>query len=91
MKVDKLYHEYDEPKRWQIHDVNEIMNSVVTVWRYFFNPRAFAGYGRQRGWERIPDSGNRSSGLFHSQYVLSGKRRLYCRAANAKSKIKRRK
>ena len=57
-----LHHEYDEPKRWQIHDINEIMNSVVTGWRYFSNPRAFPGYGRQKGWERIPDSGNELSG-----------------------------
>ena len=57
-----LHHEYDEPKRWQIHDINEIMNSVVTGWRYFSNPRAFAGYGRQKGWERIPDSGNEPDG-----------------------------
>ena len=57
-----LHHEYDEPKRWQIHDINEIMNSVVTGWRYFSNPRAFAGYGRQKGWERITDSGNGLSG-----------------------------
>ena len=57
-----LHHEYDEPKRWQIHDINEIMNSVVTGWRYFSNPRAFGEYGRQKGWERIPDSGNELSG-----------------------------
>ena len=57
-----LHHEYDEPKRWQIHDINEIMNSVVTGWRYFSNPRAFAGYGRQKGWERITDCGNGLSG-----------------------------
>ena len=49
-------------KTRQIHDINEIMNSVVTGWRYFSNPRAFAGYGRQKGWERIPDSGNELSG-----------------------------
>ena len=38
------------------------MNSVVTGWRYFSNPRVFAGYGRQKGWERIWDSGNKLSG-----------------------------
>ena len=53
-----LHHEYDEPKRWQIHDINEIMNTAVTGWRYFSNPRTFDGYGRQKGWERIADSGN---------------------------------
>ena len=57
-----LHHEYDEPKRWQIHDINEIMNTAVTGWRYFSNPRAFDGYGRQKGWERIADSGNELPG-----------------------------
>ena len=47
-----LGHTYDEPKRWQLHNINEIMNTVVTGWKPFSNPRMFAGYGRQRGWER---------------------------------------
>ena len=33
------------------------MNTAVTGWKPFSNPRMFAGYGRQRGWERIV-SGN---------------------------------
>ena len=28
------------------------MNTVVTGWKPFSNPRMFAGYGRQKGWER---------------------------------------
>jgi len=47
-----LGHAYDEPKRWQLHNINEIMNTVVTGWKPFSNPRMFAGYGRQKGWER---------------------------------------
>ena len=43
---------FGEPKRWQLHNINEIMNTVVTGWKPFSNPRMFAGYGRQRGWER---------------------------------------
>ena len=43
---------FEEPKRWQLHNINEIMNTVVTGWKPFSNPRMFAGYGRQRGWER---------------------------------------
>lgn len=27
------------------------MNTVVTGWKPFSNPRMFAGYGRQKGWE----------------------------------------
>lgn len=37
------------------------MNQCVTGWTYFSNPRSFAGYGRQKGWEReraATDSGN---------------------------------
>ena len=56
-----LGHTYDEPKRWQLHNINEIMNTVVTGWKPFSNPRMFAGYGRQKGWERDV-SGNELSG-----------------------------
>ena len=47
-----LGHAFEEPKRWQLHNINEIMNTVVRGWKPFSNPRMFAGYGRQRGWER---------------------------------------
>ena len=47
-----LNHPYDEPKQWEIREVNDIMNHCVTGWRYFSNPRIFEGYGRQKGWER---------------------------------------
>lgn len=45
---------------WQerVHNlIGEIMNTVVTGWKPFSNPRMFAGYGRQKGWER-DTSGN---------------------------------
>lgn len=51
-------HQYDEPKRWKLHNIGEIMNTVVKGWKYFENPRSFGlEYGRQRGWER-EDSDN---------------------------------
>ena len=56
-----LNHAFDEPKQWEIREINEIMNQCVTGWRYFSNPRNFAGYGRQKGWEReslITDASN---------------------------------
>ena len=56
-----LNHTFDEPKQWEIREINEIMNQCVTGWTYFSNPRSFAGYGRQKGWEReraATDSGN---------------------------------
>jgi hypothetical protein len=57
-----LHHEYDEPRRWQLHNINEIMNTVVTGWKPFSNPRMFTGYGRQKGWERVRGSGNELPG-----------------------------
>ncbi|MXP78936.1 virulence-associated protein E [Lachnospiraceae bacterium WCA-9-b2] len=56
-----LNHSFDEPKQWEIREINEIMNQCVTGWKYFSNPRMFAGYGRQKGWERekpATDTGN---------------------------------
>ena len=53
-------HSFDEPKQWEIREINEIMNSSIEGWTAFSNPRIFAKYGRQRGWERA-DSGNELS------------------------------
>ena len=56
-----LNHPFDEPKQWEIREVNDIMNHCITGWRYFSNPRIFEGYGRQKGWERdnpATDTGN---------------------------------
>ena len=47
-----LNHTFDEPKQWEIREINEIMNQSITGWRYFPNPRMFSEYGRQKGWER---------------------------------------
>ena len=58
-----LNHAFDEPKQWEIREINEIMNQSITGWRYFPNPRMFSEYGRQKGWERenpATDSGNPS-------------------------------
>ena len=54
-----LGHSFDEPKQWEIREINDIMNNSVTGWRAFSNPRYFRSpYGRQKGWERIqPDNG----------------------------------
>ena len=58
-----LKHTFDEPKQWEIREINEIMNQCISGWRYFPNPRMFSEYGRQKGWERenpATDSGNPS-------------------------------
>ena len=57
-----LNHPFDEPKQWEIREVNDIMNHVVTVWNYFSNPRVFPEYGRQKGWERETKATDISNG-----------------------------
>ena len=55
--AEALNHPFDEPKQWEIREINEIMNNSVEGWTAFSNPRIFGKYGRQRGWERTV-SGN---------------------------------
>ena len=59
-----LGHEYDEPKQWELREINDIMNNVVKGWRSFSNPRHFPKpYLRQKGWEReVPDNGEADNG-----------------------------
>ena len=51
-----IYHEalghFDEPKSWEIREINEIMNQSVTGWVPYPNPRSYKKYGKQRGWMR---------------------------------------
>ena len=49
--TEALNHSFDEPKQWEIREINEIMNNSIEGWTAFSNPRIFARYGRQRGWE----------------------------------------
>ena len=60
-----LGHSYDEPKQWELREINDIINNAVTGWRAFVNPRYFPEpYRRQKGWERIEQSDNGTDG-FH--------------------------
>ena len=59
--AEALNHPFDEPKQWEIREINEIMNNSIEGWTSFSNPRIFVKYGRQRGWERTPPSGNELS------------------------------
>ena len=59
----QLFHEalnrpYDEPKKWELSEINTIMNTGFPEWKAFANPRHFPEpYKRQKGWERIiPDN-----------------------------------
>ena len=56
--AEALNHPFDDPKQWEIREINEIMNSSIDGWKAFSNPRYFAKYGRQRGWERTPPPDN---------------------------------
>ena len=51
-----LHHEalgrFEEPKSWEIREINEIMNQSVTGWIPYPNPRSYKKYGKQRGWMR---------------------------------------
>ena len=58
-----LNHPFDEPKQWEIREVNDIMNHCVTGWHYFSNPRMFPEYGRQKGWERDNPATDTSNGV----------------------------
>ena len=50
------------------------MNNSIEGWTPFSNPRIFAKYGRQRGWERTPPSGNELSAT--GSNLLDGFREL---------------
>ena len=53
-----LHHNLEEPKQWEIREINDIMNHSVIGWQAFKNPRHFSVYGRQRGWIRATGSDN---------------------------------
>ena len=46
-----LGHSFDEPKRWELHNIKEIMDNMEG-WEPFQNPRNFGFYGKHRGWNR---------------------------------------
>ncbi len=56
--AEALNHPFDDPKQWEIREINEIMNSSIDGWKAFSNPRYFAKYGRQRRWEPTPPPDN---------------------------------
>ena len=56
-----LNHAFDEPKQWEMREINEIKNQCISGSRCFPKPRVFSEYRRQKGWERekpATDSGN---------------------------------
>ena len=49
-----LKHEYEEPKQYEIREINDIMNHSVEGWDKAPQHR-FKEYGRQTGWRRATD------------------------------------
>ena len=56
-----LHHEalgrLDEPKLWELRDINEIMNREVDGWEAYESLQNYPKYGRQRGWRRLNEQG----------------------------------
>ena len=57
---------YEEPKQYEIRDINSVMKNYAAGWKAFENPRHFpAPYHRQKGWERAePDNGGQEKSDF---------------------------
>lgn len=57
---------YEEPKQYEIRDINSVMKNYAAGWKAFENPRHFpAPYHRQKGWERAaPDNGGQEKSGF---------------------------
>ena len=49
-----LRHDYEEPKQWEIREINSIMNTCIGGWEKVSSHR-FNKYGLQRGWKRKTD------------------------------------
>lgn len=59
-----------KPQDWETRNIREIMvtgieSGEIKGWRPYKNPRHYAKYGKQRGWERIPsrqqETGNKKA------------------------------
>ena len=70
-----LHHEalgrFDEPKSWEIREINEIMNQSIQGWMPYPNPRSYKKYGKQRGWVRGNKPSETEDKLFDGFHELS--------------------
>ena len=48
-----LKHELEEPKQWEIREINGIMNDSIDGWNAITSTHRFEKYGIQRGWKRV--------------------------------------
>ena len=51
-----LHHEYEEPKQYEIREINDIMNHSIEGWKKSPQHR-FKEYGRQASWKRENSNG----------------------------------
>ena len=48
--------DYQEPKEWELREINNIMNKSITGWQKHPTSDSkvrFVGYGKQRAWDRV--------------------------------------
>ena len=58
--AEALDHPYNQPQSWETREICEIMNtgianSTIKGWQAYKNPKRYAKYGSQKGWERIKE------------------------------------
>ena len=58
--AEALDHPYNQPQSWETREICEIMNTgiangTIKGWRAYKNPKRYAKYGSQKGWERVKE------------------------------------
>lgn len=58
--AEALDHPYNQPQSWETREICEIMNTgiasgTIKGWRAYKNPKRYAKYGSQKGWERFTE------------------------------------
>lgn len=58
--AEALDHPYNQPQSWETREICEIMNTgiangTIKGWRAYKNPKRYAKYGSQKGWERVEE------------------------------------
>lgn len=58
--AEALGNTFNQPAAWETREICEIMNTgiangTIKGWRAYKNPKRYAKYGSQKGWERVKD------------------------------------
>ena len=58
--AEALDNKFSQPQTWETREICEIMNTgiangTIKGWRAYKNPKRYAKYGSQKGWERVKD------------------------------------